>query len=47
MPRASAADAARTAQQILDIAEELFSLRGFSDVSLSDVAQTAGVTRGA
>ncbi|RAE96441.1 TetR/AcrR family transcriptional regulator, partial [Burkholderia multivorans] len=33
MPRASAADAARTAQQILDIAEELFSLRGFSDVS--------------
>lgn len=47
MPRASAADAARTAQQILDIAEELFSLRGFSDVSLSDVAQAAGVTRGA
>lgn len=47
MPRASAADAARTAEYVLDSATELFSVRGFSDVSLDDVARDAGVTRGA
>ncbi|APZ34761.1 TetR family transcriptional regulator [Microbacterium aurum] len=47
MPRASAADAAQTAQRILDSAKELFSVRGFSDVSVDDVARDAGVTRGA
>ncbi|HCS59465.1 MAG TPA: TetR family transcriptional regulator [Gordonia polyisoprenivorans] len=47
MPRASAADAAQTAQRVLDSATELFSSRGFADVSLDDVAGAAGVTRGA
>lgn len=47
MARASAAEAARTAQQVLDSATGLFASRGFVDVSLADVAQAAGVTRGA
>ncbi|WP_336632674.1 MULTISPECIES: TetR/AcrR family transcriptional regulator [unclassified Microbacterium] len=47
MPRASAADAARTARRVLDAATELFADRGFADVSLDDIARTAGVTRGA
>ena len=47
MPRASAAVAAQTAQQVLDSATELFAERGFSEVSLDDVAHAAGVTRGA
>jgi AcrR family transcriptional regulator len=47
MPRASAADAARTAQDVLDAATALFAARGFADVTLDDVARAAGVTRGA
>lgn len=47
MPRASAADAARTAQRLLDAATELFAAHGFGDVSLDDVARAAAVTRGA
>ncbi|WP_420114421.1 TetR/AcrR family transcriptional regulator [Pseudactinotalea sp.] len=47
MPRASAAEAAQTALRILASARELFSARGFSDVSVDDVARDAGVTRGA
>ncbi|SMY12271.1 TetR/AcrR family transcriptional regulator [Brevibacterium jeotgali] len=47
MPRATAADAARTARLVLASAGELFASRGFADVSLVDVAQVAGVTRGA
>lgn len=47
MARASAADAARTAQRILESANELFAARGFAEVSLDDVARAAGVTRGA
>ena len=47
MPRASAAAAAQTAQRILDSATELFATRGFSEVSLDDVAREARVTRGA
>lgn len=47
MARASAADAARTAQRILESATELFAARGFVEVSLDDVARAAGVTRGA
>ncbi len=47
MPRASAADAARTAERVLESATELFASRGFADVSLEDVAHAAGVTRGA
>lgn len=47
MARASAADAARTADRILQEAVKLFASRGYSHVSLDDVAQCAGVTRGA
>lgn len=47
MPRASAAAAALTAQQVLDSATALFAAAGFADVSLDDVARAAGVTRGA
>ncbi|MDS1116829.1 TetR/AcrR family transcriptional regulator [Gordonia westfalica] len=47
MPRASAAAAAATARHIREIATEMFGTRGFGDVSLDDVAESAGVTRGA
>ena len=47
MPRATAADAAATARDVLKQATELFAARGFADVSLDDVAQAANVTRGA
>ncbi|MFD2796083.1 TetR/AcrR family transcriptional regulator [Promicromonospora vindobonensis] len=47
MPRASAADAARTARKILASATDLLAARGFAQVSLDDVARVAGVTRGA
>lgn len=47
MPRATAAAAAETASRVLDAASELFADRGFSQVSLDDVARTAAVTRGA
>lgn len=47
MPRASAADAARTAQAVLAAGTELLAARGFAEVSLDDVATAAGVTRGA
>lgn len=47
MARASAADAARTAQRILESATDLFAAQGFAEVSLDDVARAAGVTRGA
>lgn len=47
MPRASAAAAAQTAQNILNAATELFTDNGFAAVSIDDVADRAGVTRGA
>lgn len=47
MARASAAVAWQTAQEILRSGTELFAARGFAEVSLEDVAQVAGVTRGA
>ncbi|MDO4887248.1 MAG: helix-turn-helix domain-containing protein [Actinomycetaceae bacterium] len=47
MPRASAADAARTAERIVQSAAKLFAASGYARVSLDDVAQDAGVTRGA
>lgn len=47
MPRASAAAAAQTAQNILNAATELFTDNGFATVSIDDVAIRAGVTRGA
>ena len=47
MPRSSAADAARTAERILQSAATLFATCGYAHVCLDDVAQDAGVTRGA
>ncbi|WP_308800058.1 TetR/AcrR family transcriptional regulator [Agromyces silvae] len=47
MPRATAAAAAETARVVLAAATELFGARGYADVSLEDVAEAAGVTRGA
>ncbi|OYN87641.1 TetR/AcrR family transcriptional regulator [Parenemella sanctibonifatiensis] len=47
MARATAAAAARTAQQVLAAASELFGDRGYAGVSLGDVARRARVTRGA
>jgi AcrR family transcriptional regulator len=47
LPRASAADAAQTAQTVLASATDLLAARGFASVSLDDVAGAAGVTRGA
>src|SRR5690606_18763691 len=47
MPRASAADAALTARNILGAASRCFAERGFHATSVDQIAQTAGVTRGA
>lgn len=47
MARRTKADAQATREQILDAAEEVFHRRGVSRTSLQDVAQAAGVTRGA
>lgn len=47
MPRATAADAAETARRILDVATAQFAARGFAAASVDDIAQAAGVTRGA
>lgn len=47
MARASAAAAARTAQDVLEAATALLAERRFAEVSLDDVARAAGVTRGA
>ncbi|WP_055476472.1 TetR/AcrR family transcriptional regulator [Gordonia sp. HS-NH1] len=47
MPRASAEAAAETARTVLAAATDQFAERGFADVSLDDVAEAAGVTRGA
>src|SRR5690554_1484180 len=47
MARASAADAALTAQAILAVGSKAFAERGYADVSLDEVAASASVTRGA
>lgn len=47
MPRATAAAAAQTARVVLEAATDLFIERGAAAVSLEQVAQAAGVTRGA
>ena len=46
MPRASAADAALTAESILRAATEAFS-QGYQGASVGQIAEAAGVTRGA
>ena len=47
MVRRTKDEAQETRNNILDAAEHLFSERGVSRTSLEDIAQTAGVTRGA
>ena len=47
MPRANAADAAKTARRILESAQDRFAADGFAAASIDDIARDAGVTRGA
>lgn len=47
MARSTKADAQRTRERILDMAEREFQRRGVSRTSLEQVARAAGVTRGA
>ncbi|ATF91555.1 Potential acrAB operon repressor [Cedecea neteri] len=47
MARKTKAQALETRQHILDVAIRLFSQQGVSATSLADIAQAAGVTRGA
>lgn len=47
MARKTKADAEVTRQLLLDAAERLFSEKGVSSTSLSEIAEAAGVTRGA
>jgi AcrR family transcriptional regulator len=47
MPRSSAADAAETARRILDVATAHFAEHGYAAASVDEIAQAAGVTRGA
>ncbi len=47
MPRASAADAARTAARVLEAATRRFTSDGYAEASIEAVAAEAHVTRGA
>jgi TetR/AcrR family acrAB operon transcriptional repressor len=47
MARRTKEEALETRNRILDIAERVFSKRGVARTSLDDIAQAAGVTRGA
>ena len=47
MARKTKQQALETRQHILDVAIRLFSQQGVSATSLADIAQAAGVTRGA
>lgn len=47
MARASAAAAAETARQIREVAIDLFADKGYAAVSIDEIAEAAGVTRGA
>lgn len=47
MARKTKAEAEATRSQILDAAEEVFRCKGVSHTSLNDIAEAAGVTRGA
>lgn len=47
MARKTKADALLTRQRLIDAAIEQFALRGVSDTTLSDIADAAGMTRGA
>jgi AcrR family transcriptional regulator len=45
-PRPERADAARNRQRVLAAAEELFARRGARDVTMEEIARTAGVGKG-
>ena len=45
-PRFSRLDPAQRREQILDAANALFAARAYDDVSIEDIASSAGVTRG-
>jgi AcrR family transcriptional regulator len=45
-PKYSRLAPARRREQILDAANALFSVRGYDEVSIEDIASSAGVTRG-
>jgi TetR/AcrR family acrAB operon transcriptional repressor len=47
MPRRTKEEALETRNRILDAAERIFERRGVSRTSLQDIAEAAGVTRGA
>lgn len=47
MARKTKAEAAATRRQILDAAEQVFQEKGVSHTTLNDIAEAAGVTRGA
>jgi AcrR family transcriptional regulator len=47
VPRRSAADAARTREDVLSAARDLFTERGYHHVSVPEIAKAAGVTHGA
>ena len=47
MARRTKAEAEQTREQILDAAEAVFLDRGVARASLAEIAQAAGVTRGA
>lgn len=47
MARSTKDDALETRERIIDAAEDVFHAKGVSRTSLADVAQAAGVTRGA
>jgi AcrR family transcriptional regulator len=45
-PRRERADAARNRRRVLDAARRLFAERGLGNVSISDIAEAAGVAKG-
>ena len=47
MPRRTKEDALKTRERLLDAAEEVFLTQGLASASLKDIADAAGVTRGA
>lgn len=47
MARKTKADALKTRQQLIDAAIEQFAARGVAETTLTDIADAAGVTRGA
>ena len=46
IPKYSRLDPGQRREQILDAANALFSERGYDEVSIEDIASSAGVTRG-